>query len=85
MPYIIEESRKDIDRVIKNLPRHLHAAELNYIFCKIVLKHLKDAPKVDYACINGVIGALECAKLEIYRRLAVPYEEKKREENGDVF
>ena len=29
--------------------------------------------------------ALECAKLELYRRLAAPYEDEKRKETGDVY
>lgn len=30
-------------------------------------------------------GAIECAKLEFYRRVAAPYEDKKIAENGDVY
>ena len=32
-----------------------------------------------------VISSLECAKLEFYRRVAVPYEDQKILENGDVY
>jgi hypothetical protein len=39
----------------------------------------------DYRRINEVMGALECAKQEFYRRVAVPYEDKKIKENGDVY
>jgi hypothetical protein len=39
----------------------------------------------NYANINEVIGVLECAKLEIYRRVAAPYEDEKIDQNGDVF
>jgi hypothetical protein len=38
-----------------------------------------------YAHLNEVIGALECAKLELYRRIAVPYEDQKITESGDVY
>ena len=38
-----------------------------------------------YSEINSVIGVLECAKMELYRRIAAPYEDKKCEENGDVY
>jgi hypothetical protein len=31
------------------------------------------------------IGALECCKLEFYRRVAVPYEDRKIKSNGDVY
>ena len=32
-----------------------------------------------------ILGAVECAKLELYRRAVVPYEKKKIKENGDVY
>jgi hypothetical protein len=38
-----------------------------------------------YALLNEAIGALECAKIELYRRLAAPYEDEKRQETGDVY
>ncbi len=38
-----------------------------------------------YAVMNGAIGALECAKLELYRRIVADYEDKKMLENGDIY
>ena len=32
-----------------------------------------------YQNVNAIIGALECAKLELYRRLIAPYEDTKVE------
>ena len=40
---------------------------------------------VRYAHLNEVVGALECAKLELYRRLAAPYEDDKLRATGDVY
>jgi hypothetical protein len=40
--------------------------------------------RVSYTNINAVIGVLECVKLELYRRLAASYEDKKVVENGDI-
>ncbi len=37
------------------------------------------------AYFNAVVGALECAKLELYRRMVAPYENGKIAENGDVY
>lgn len=34
---------------------------------------------------SEIIGALECCKLELYRRIAAPYEDIKIGENGDVY
>ena len=31
------------------------------------------------------MGVLECAKLEAYRRIAVPYEDSKVVANGDLY
>lgn len=38
-----------------------------------------------YVELNEVVGALESAKLELYRRIVGPYEDKKSAENGDVY
>ena len=34
---------------------------------------------------QGFRGALRCAQMEFYRRVAAPYEDKKIQENGDVY
>ena len=57
---------------------------LNYCITKLVDDYLQRAG-LNYASINEVIGVLECAKLELYRRIAAPYEDVKREQNGDVY
>ncbi len=81
MPYIVEKRRKELSA---SLPEPLTAGELNYTICMIAMKYL-DKTKKSYQHYNDVIGVLECAKLEIYRRLVSPYEDKKIAENGDVF
>jgi hypothetical protein len=58
--------------------------DLNYLFSIIVNEYLEKRG-LSYQIINDVVGALEGAKLEFYNRIAVPYEQKKREENGDVY
>ena len=42
------------------------------------------ANKVSYQTYNDIVGVLDCAKMEIYRRLVAKYEDAKVEENGDV-
>jgi broad-specificity NMP kinase len=44
---------------------------------------LVGAPK--YHKYNAAVGVLECAKLELYRRLVSGYEDTKIIENGDVI
>jgi len=58
--------------------------ELNYLLTKLVDSFLM-GKGLNYASINEAIGALECAKLELYRCIAAPYEEHKARENGEVY
>lgn len=37
-----------------------------------------------YTDLNNLIGALECSKLELYRRVLAPYERFKVATNGDL-
>lgn len=60
------------------------AGELNYLLTENCLDYLLVKNK-SYQTFNDIIGALECAKLEMYRRMVVPYEDQKIEENGDVY
>ena len=56
--------------------------ELNYILTRLVLSWLEDP---NYKAYNAAIGVLECVKQELYRRSVGPYEDTKKEENGDVY
>lgn len=60
------------------------AGELNYLVTKLAFAYIRRCGG-GYAAMNAAIGALECAKLELYRRVAAPYESSKLEENGDVY
>jgi hypothetical protein len=44
-----------------------------------------DAKGKNYQTVNDIVGALEGAKMEFYRRAAAPYEDLKIKENGDVY
>ena len=59
--------------------------ELNFAISVLVDGYLKNKGGIKYSHLNEVVGALDCAKLELYRRVAAPYEDKKMEENGDVY
>ena len=61
-----------------------NSGELNYLITSIINEYL-DQKEVGYSSLNDVIGVLECAKLELYRRIIAPYEDIKIEENGDVY
>ena len=81
MPYIKQERREAILAGAK--PQD--AGELNFAISVLVDNYLKDKGGIRYAHLNEVVGAMDCAKLELYRRIAAPYEDKKIEENGDLY
>ena len=85
MPYIPQDARARIDA--GESPRD--AGELNYAVTRLVDAFLgtrsEEAGRLRYAHLNEAIGVLECAKLELYRRVAAPYEDRKRDEAGDVY
>lgn len=95
MPYIKKVIRDKFEDKILDLSSILKAysntndalcGNLNYIIFKIV-KELTDSSnggEKSYARFNAIIGALECCKTEISRRLIAPYEDQKIVENGDV-
>ena len=60
------------------------AGELNYLVTRLCDAFLMKTG-LSYKNINQAIGALECAKLELYRKIASPYEDKKEIENGAVY
>ncbi|MFQ5470266.1 MAG: hypothetical protein ACE5EH_08155 [Gammaproteobacteria bacterium] len=81
MPYIDVNERKKIDQ--GGQPQN--AGELNYAVSRLIDQYLIRKGKIRYQNLNEVIGVLECAKLELYRRIAAPYEELKLNEQGDVY
>lgn len=81
MPYITKERREAIRAGAK--PQD--PGELNFAITTLVDTYLQDKGGIRYGHLNDVIGALDCAKLELYRRIAAPYEDKKIAENGDVY
>jgi hypothetical protein len=85
MPYIKHTDRPQFEDAARELGCRIeNAGDLNYVISMIVNIYLK-RKTCRYKVINEMIGALECAKLELYRRIAAPYEDTKIEENGDVY
>lgn len=82
MPYITLREREALDE--GRAPRT--AGELNYCVTKMVDTWIHSQERgLCYRSINEAIGVLECAKLELYRRVAAQYEDGKIIENGDVY
>lgn len=81
MPYITSRQRA----VLKSLRLPAtDAGELNFLFTTTALEYLKYKGEC-YQTYNDILGALEGAKLEMYRRRTAGYEDKKIAENGDVY
>lgn len=81
MPYIKPEDRVKILLDDENIS---NAGEFNYYISTLINWYIHQKGK-SYSTLNELIGVLECAKLELYRRVAAPYEDIKIEENGDVY
>ena len=79
MPYIKQEDRNRINR--GECPQT--CGELNYGI-HIMLEQYLSTHEDNYQTYNDMIGALEAAKLELYRRRVALYEDKKVQENGDI-
>jgi hypothetical protein len=71
-----------LDDVVKQYG--LSNGELNYLITKLGLTYLRKHG-TSYNTISDVVKAMECAKLEFYRRVAAPYEDEKIKQNGDVL
>lgn len=79
MPYIKEERKKDV--LVNGAT---NAGELNYLFTYWIGQYILDKTE-SYQIYNDIIGALEGAKLELYRRKILSYENIKMSQNGDVY
>lgn len=92
MPYIKEEDKEKFEKHfgfgIDPLPEIgaicENPGDLNYVFTRIIHAYIKEKG-LRYQNINDVMGALDGASKEFYRRVAAPYEDKKIAENGDVM
>jgi len=86
MPYIEATEREGwtcrMLELCNRLPEATEGA-LNFVITKLLCAWL--GPKPSYSNLNAAIGVLECAKLELYRRMAAPYEDGKIAKNGDVY
>ncbi len=89
MPYIPQQDRLKFQCALDAMAATIRAfgisnGEFNYLLTKIALLYL-EKHTVCYSTISDVVKTFECAKLEFYRRVAGPYEDKKAEQNGDCY
>lgn len=79
MPYIKQEDRESVKN---SQPKNV--GSLNYVITTLCKEYLEKNGE-SYGTYNDLIGVLECAKLELYRRKIAFYEDKKIIDNGDVW
>lgn len=80
MPYVDEEAR---DRLAHGGGPQ-NAGELNYSLALEVDEYI-ETKGLSYQTLNDVAGVLTNLNLEVYRRMAAPYEDEKIRLNGEVF
>lgn len=91
MPYLTKKIKEHLIKLnpVYHFNDPIEPGELNFLITTMCLRYLKrptnKGGRYTYRDINEVMGALECAKQEFYRRVAVPYEDQKIKENGDVY
>lgn len=90
MPYIKLDQRKLVNIDIENLADKIDCkftwqeqlGVMNYVITRLLLRVFG---RGSYMAFVFIIGTLGCVALEYYRRAAGPYEDQKREENGEVY
>ena len=88
MPYITKARREAVLRgpTLRRDGHMLTPGELNFLISNLLNEYWRAPGRPqNYQTINDILGALEGAKAEFYRRVAVPYENAKMAENGDVY
>lgn len=80
MPYIDPNERPDIAVTISG---SLTTGQLNFLISDIIDQWVGLVPNYDK--LNSAIGVLECCLQEVYRQVIVPYEDRKKLLNGDVY
>lgn len=93
MPYIKQEDREIVNQKIDDLIACVETpGDLNYVISRLCHRGFQvpvndgggPPAELNYQNLNGLIGVLECVKLELYRTVVAPYEDRKRKENGPV-
>ena len=85
MPYTPQKDREKFDPLINRLAEILNRGtdgDVNYVITRLVDLVYSG---MGYTQLNAALGVLEAVKQEYYRRVVTPYENERREQNGDVY
>lgn len=84
MPYVTQERRDEIKLQLSNVTASTWSAgDVVYGITRLVTQWLGTGYKFLHLCL--AVGIFVCALLEFYRRVVAPYEDKKKDLNGDVY
>lgn len=92
MPYLVKPLKQEIDEngireaadYLSTLDDRHFIGAINYLNFKIVRRRLSKPGNLSYFMFAAIVGSLMCCVMEIYRRLVIPYENQKIQQNGDV-
>lgn len=90
MPYIEQSKRTNVNMIFldkaitETITEETVAGDLEYIFTLILIRYLR-SKGLSHDHIEDVVGAFDGAKAEFQRRVVGPYEDRKKNENGDVY
>ncbi len=81
MPYINQSDRATYEPALVQADT---SGQLNFQLTIVILEYLR-MHGLRYDTCNDIVGALDNCKDEFRRRIQHPYEDKKIEQNGDVY
>lgn len=85
MPYTKQQRRLLQNDPIRELARLTKdKGDLNYAICELTAQIILREGGMGYTNVSNWIDAVHGAERELTRRLLNPYEDVKKEENGDV-
>ena len=88
MPYITKAQREkldvDIEQLSKNLRKNDSVGEYNYVITLLFHKMIIGRGGLRYKTINDINGILTGVHDELNENIFIPYEKKKKKENGHV-
>jgi len=86
IPYIKSRERERLSEISELILKTKidTAGNLQYLIALLTKSFMTDKEK-KYQDHNDVMGALDGAAREYYRRKVAPYEQEKINENGDVY
>ena len=84
MPYIKKEDREKFDSLVEELSGLIsNPGDLNYVISSLLHREIVKGG-LNYAKCNELIGVMDCASKEFYRKVVAPYEDTKIMLNGDL-